>query len=370
MNLTKKEITAFIGILLKKNPLIDIDVEEDKFILKYFNGNSSTIKIQTDPIVQQIINNTEIQNPANWEEAIDVRFEQISEAINTQLSQIEQPVTRDYVDEAILKYCQGIAPTIVNESIGIDYDKIKHIIDAQLSVLKEEFKQTDPVDISGLLQQTDFISFKNEISSLFLKLKKQVEQELNTPTSAPQPAPSSPDYQYIEKLIDTKLDNITQTFVQKDLGYKIVTGIEPVHGNVSVTYNDGSTTNLEDLLTPLIRTIVGPMVKSRAVASVGAGGYGGGSPGLSAYDIAVKNGFVGSEQDWLDSLSGGYVAPQDGTIVYDVDGNITDIIVGTNTTTINRDSNNIIISVTKSNYIKEFIRDSNDKIIGWNIINI
>ena len=27
-----------------------------------------------------------------------------------------------------------------------------------------------------------------------------------------------------------------------------------------------------------------------------------GNTGMSAYEIAVKNGFVGSEQDWLDSL--------------------------------------------------------------------
>lgn len=32
---------------------------------------------------------------------------------------------------------------------------------------------------------------------------------------------------------------------------------------------------------------------------------GSGSAGLSAYDIAVKNGFVGTEQDWLNSLVGG-----------------------------------------------------------------
>jgi hypothetical protein len=29
-----------------------------------------------------------------------------------------------------------------------------------------------------------------------------------------------------------------------------------------------------------------------------------GAPGLSAYEIAVKNGFIGTEQEWLDSLKG------------------------------------------------------------------
>lgn len=31
-----------------------------------------------------------------------------------------------------------------------------------------------------------------------------------------------------------------------------------------------------------------------------------GLPGLSAYEIAVKNGFVGTETEWLDSLHGQY----------------------------------------------------------------
>jgi hypothetical protein len=36
-----------------------------------------------------------------------------------------------------------------------------------------------------------------------------------------------------------------------------------------------------------------------------AGGSGGGGVnGLSAYEIAVKNGFKGTEQEWLDSLQG------------------------------------------------------------------
>lgn len=40
-----------------------------------------------------------------------------------------------------------------------------------------------------------------------------------------------------------------------------------------------------------------------ALARKGGGGTGApGKDGLSAYEIAVKNGFEGSEQDWLNSL--------------------------------------------------------------------
>ena len=34
------------------------------------------------------------------------------------------------------------------------------------------------------------------------------------------------------------------------------------------------------------------------------GGEGGGADGLSAYEIAVKNGFEGTEEEWLESLKG------------------------------------------------------------------
>lgn len=37
---------------------------------------------------------------------------------------------------------------------------------------------------------------------------------------------------------------------------------------------------------------------------MGGGGGTQGPPGASAYDVAVANGFVGSEQEWLDSLKG------------------------------------------------------------------
>ncbi len=38
--------------------------------------------------------------------------------------------------------------------------------------------------------------------------------------------------------------------------------------------------------------------------SLAGGGGGAGADGLSAYEVAVQNGFVGTEQDWLDSLIG------------------------------------------------------------------
>ena len=50
-----------------------------------------------------------------------------------------------------------------------------------------------------------------------------------------------------------------------------------------------------------VRVVVNPAVQKVTkitVAQLGARGY----TGISAYEIAVKNGFVGTESDWLDSL--------------------------------------------------------------------
>lgn len=49
-----------------------------------------------------------------------------------------------------------------------------------------------------------------------------------------------------------------------------------------------------------------PALDTYCIAPAGADGETGstGPQGLSAYDIAINNGFVGSQQDWLNSLIG------------------------------------------------------------------
>lgn len=48
----------------------------------------------------------------------------------------------------------------------------------------------------------------------------------------------------------------------------------------------------------------------------GGAGSGSGEPGESAYDIAVENGFEGSESEWLESLKG-----DSATVAIDENGN-------------------------------------------------
>ncbi|MGX9985855.1 phage upper tail fiber protein [Soonwooa purpurea] len=57
---------------------------------------------------------------------------------------------------------------------------------------------------------------------------------------------------------------------------------------------------------------------SLSISVINIGGSGSGSDGKSAYEIAVENGFVGTESEWLDSLKGddGYT-PQKGVDYFD-----------------------------------------------------
>lgn len=93
-----------------------------------------------------------------------------------------------------------------------------------------------------------------------------------------------------------------------------------------------------------------------------------GLAGKSAYEVAVKNGFVGSEDDWLLTLKASYETPEDGVIEYSVNGDVTGIIVGDVTTSFNRNTEGDIISIEKESFIKEFIRDVDGRITGWSII--
>lgn len=93
-----------------------------------------------------------------------------------------------------------------------------------------------------------------------------------------------------------------------------------------------------------------------------------GLAGKSAYEVAVKNGFVGSEDDWLLTLKASYETPEDGIIEYSVNGDVTGIIVGDVTTLFNRNTEGDIISIEKESFIKEFIRDVDGRITGWSII--
>lgn len=55
----------------------------------------------------------------------------------------------------------------------------------------------------------------------------------------------------------------------------------------------------------------GRIIDTRAGTNTGGSNGTPGADGDSAYEVAVANGFVGTEQEWLDSLSGANVTKED-----------------------------------------------------------
>ena len=90
--------------------------------------------------------------------------------------------------------------------------------------------------------------------------------------------------------------------------------------------------------------------------------------GESAFEVAVRNGYEGTEEEWLETLKGDYVEPKDGVIEYSEDGVILKTIVGDEETLFNYDIEGNILSITKPTYTKQFTRSPTGSITGWVII--
>lgn len=91
-----------------------------------------------------------------------------------------------------------------------------------------------------------------------------------------------------------------------------------------------------------------------------------GAPGLSAYEIAVQEGFVGTEQEWLDSLAAnsavdvtnmtyagglltGYtIAGEDYVVTYNGDSMVSTIVGGGKTVTYTYNGDGQVSSITVS----------------------
>lgn len=84
---------------------------------------------------------------------------------------------------------------------------------------------------------------------------------------------------------DVKIDSLSSTIQSLNRKLTELQSIKPIDGKTpqkGVDYNDG-------------------VAGKNGVSIVGPRGANG-SNGLSAYEIAIKNGFNGTEQQWLDSL--------------------------------------------------------------------
>jgi hypothetical protein len=311
-----KEVAVALALLIQKNPVIECNFVEGNLIYRHLDGEEVTHALPAPVIEQRVIDNTRTIVETNAEQVKDLIEQYLSQQAPTDTAVDFQPVI-EYVDQAIERVVANILPPA------------------------EQIVKTETI-----VEQYDDTALRTWVEERFGVL---------TPVVTVPDSPSV-DMSAIEQLVD---DRISQIDIP-DVPSKFVVDIEARMGQIFFVYSDGDKVDVTNILIPAIH-------HSPRVVRSGGGGGADGADGLSAYQIAKKHGFVGTEPEWLESLKGGYVEPQPGTIVYE-DDSIKTITVGDSVTTIHRDENGDIIQVEKNTYFKVFSRDVDGNITGWTIV--
>lgn len=318
MNSSTSELVAAIGVLIKRNPIVGVDLSEGVVSVRHLNGSSVDLTLP--------------------------------EATHTHTTVVEQ-VDRDSIMEVVTEYVDSLPKPADPESV--DYDRIMEYVDKQVSFLAEQTKNDQPV-VANTVVEYDDTPLKDWVVTLVDEVKQAIPEVPDVTVPAPihttEVIKEEIDYYHVQQLIDAALASISSSEPERH-----VVDIVPNMGDAVLVYNDGTRRTITDILTPSM--------------TVYQGGGGGGPAGLSAYQIAVRHGFVGSERDWLETLRGTYRPPEDGTITRDTDGRIVSITSGTDTTLITRDPDGSISSVDCGEYIKQIERDTEGRIVGWQVIN-
>jgi hypothetical protein len=310
---SSKEIAVALALLIQKNPVVSCDFSEGALTFQHLDGNTTSKELPSPVVEQQIIDNTKTIIETNVEQVIDLIEKYHQENIKETDPVDFQPII-EYIDKSIK-----------------DIEKVISDLPVPVEVVKTE-TVVEKYDDGDLKQWVE-----NKISTIDPTIVNQVVENV--------------DYEKVEKIVDDKLDQIDIP----TLPSKFIVDIESRLGQIILVYNDGDRIDITNVLVPEIHHT------PRIIA-------GGGIDGLSAYQIAVRHGFRGTEGEWLESLKGGYVEPQPGTIVYE-DDSIKTITVGDSVTTIHRDENGDVYQVEKNTYFKVFLRNPEGNITGWTIIN-
>lgn len=144
--------------------------------------------------------------------------------------------------------------------------------------------------------------------------------------------------------------------------------------DIFARFSDGKSIDISKAIFPAVHHYLTPFLNASSgskggnFVGGGAGGGTAGNPGKSAYELAVENGFDGTVEEWLASLSGGAAPIEDGVINYDGDGLIESIVTPSKTVLFLRNANTDIIGVDYGSYSKMFIRDVDGRILGWEIV--
>lgn len=315
-NKNEQDLAVALSILIKRNPIVSVDLHEESISIQHLNGNCIDIPL---PERNQVVEQTTIH------ETTPIDQQQIHSIIETYIGSLPK-------DEQI------------------DHSDTIQQLQNQLTYISEQIEQIEPSTnqiTETVVQEYDDTELKIWVQNLVSKIKPTIVNETNVVEQITE----SVDPAYIQQIVDAEIRKY-----KSEHPTRYIIGIEQQLGDAILVYSDGTRQIITDVLTPAL--------------TVYQGGGGGGPAGLSAYQIAIRNGFQGSEQQWLDSLKGEYQPPENGTINYDVSGEIIEsITIGSRTTIFNRDAEGVVVSIEKDSYIKEFTRDTEGKITGWVIIN-
>jgi hypothetical protein len=328
MNLTLKEIISSVALIIKNDPVTEISID---------NGS------------------IELVHMSKKREKIDIPFVR-NEIIETHETHHDHKVE----DKEILFVVESYLKSLPKEDndFEFDYDKI-------LEQLKNDLQSKEdntPITVKEEYDDSDIKSLIYEIASKLTNQIDEIKDEIKdidrSPVVVNEREVDLSFYDNEFKDVYDRINDIENKATEennnkKDYIVDIVTRLASIY----LVYNSGFERDVTNMF-------------ESSVTVYGGGGGGGGGRGASAYEIAVNNGFQGTEQQWLDSLQGdASVTQQDGVINYDVQGRVESVVVGSITTTFSRTEDGSIESISKPTYDKVFIRDNEGVIVGWNVIN-
>lgn len=405
MKLTPEEISLFFNIILKKNPIVSATIENDIIKIFHFDGQSNEInldtKIKTDDLFFPSQPATIIEIPHDYYEYSnsDVVDDEVKDETNSDDSNIiiheEATVSLETeimasldlklknIDEKIRDYIKNTNSVMldeINENIeksSKNINTVQEIIE-RVETIENRYDDTHIMKLISDIQEKVSIQNETKPEVLTETITTFVENRYDDSSLrewVKSILPVMPNQIVKETVIENRYDDSILLEKISEIEKKAseiptpdkrhIVSIEGRGDRIISVYNDDTSSDITETLFNSFQIYLKPMIVkiiSSITSVVGADGE-------SAYSAARRRGFVGTEDEWLNSLGGSGVSiPLPGEIIRDQTGVITSVIVGSVETVFNRDTNGSIASIIKNNVTKTFSRDQNGRISGWSVL--
>lgn len=283
--------------ILDKDPIISVS-QDDSSIVSFKSLGGKVIDIGLNSFKESDEFNQLIESDQSYEMA----FKILSNRINTLTKSIDSlegidttsvvhsvlegygfdDRVRTEVESQVSRMGEGVSDTISSTVI----DAITNSVNSSFNDLSERLNITN----TSISELVDTKTLKSTISKEITKVKKLISQ-LEIPSE-----------ERIKELIE-------QSTPVQPVQQNAVTSFEVRDGHMFAQFGDGSERDLGVYLNDFVMGVAGEA----------------GKRGKSAFEIAVRNGFIGTEVEWLDSLKGedGASSGESGTLdifYYDLTG--------------------------------------------------